>query len=212
MNEQDRNNKIKDMPGKTESDKLDEIKTRVHQELLKALDLNKAQNLPHMQLYQECADQVDILLNEQQYPLSSPEKHQLLREVMDEVFGLGPLEEFLRDPTISDILVNGHSTVYIEREGRLEHTDAVFRDSSHLMQVIHRIGTNVGRRIDESSPMLDARLDDGSRVNAIIPPLSLDGPSLSIRRFGSVPIDEERLLELEAITPEMIEFLDEEAE
>src|SRR5262245_38497863 len=163
---------------------LQEIRTRVHRRLLETLDLNEARRMPVEQLHTECSRRVDALLNDQGTPLSAPEKRQLLRDVMDEIFGLGPLEEFLRDPTISDILVNGPHKVYIERQGRLEGTDTVFRDDAHLLHVIQRIAARVGRRIDESSPMLDARLQDGSRVNAIIPPLSLDGPSLSIRRFG----------------------------
>ena len=163
-----------------------DIRTRVHRRLLETLDLNEARRLPVEQLHAECSRRVDSLLNDQGTPLSAPEKRQLLRDVMDEIFGLGPLEEFLRDPTISDILVNGPGKVYIERAGRLEPTDASFRDDAHLMHVIQRIAARVGRRIDESSPMLDARLVDGSRVNAIIPPLALDGPTLSIRRFGAM--------------------------
>ncbi|UCD49276.1 MAG: CpaF family protein, partial [Phycisphaerales bacterium] len=143
---------------------------------------------------------------EEKIPLSGPEKQQLIREVMDEVFGYGPLNEFLRDPTVSDILVNGPHKVYIERRGRLESTDATFLDNDHLMRVIRRIADNVGRRIDESTPMLDARLPDGSRVNAIVPPLALDGPAMSIRRFGTNPLDMERLIELEALREEMAMF------
>jgi pilus assembly protein CpaF len=127
---------------------------------------------------------------------------------MDEVFGFGPLEGLLRDPYVSDILVNGPSQVYIERNGLLEPTDVSFADEGHLMRVIRRIGENVGRRIDESAPMLDARLPDGSRVNAIIPPLSLDGPALSIRRFGVNPIDIHRLLKMDALTDDMAFFLE----
>ena len=126
---------------------------------------------------------------------------------MDEVFGLGPIEEFLRDPTVSDVLVNGPDKIYIERLGKLEITAAAFRDDAQLIQVIQRIAASIGRRIDESSPMLDARLADGSRVNAIIPPLALDGPAMSIRRFGAIPIDSNKLLEFGSITPEMAQFL-----
>ena len=187
---------------------LQKIKANVHQKLLEILDLNEARRMPVEQLHAECANRVDALLNEHKYPLAGPERQQLLREVMDEIFGLGPLEEFLRDPFISDILVNGPHQIYIEREGRLELTDASFMDNNHLMRVIHRIGTNVGRRIDESTPMLDARLPDGSRVNAIIPPLSLDGPILSIRRFGVNPIDIHRLLELDSLTEDIAFFIE----
>jgi pilus assembly protein CpaF len=184
-----------------------DLKSRVHKRLLETLDLNEARRLPVDKLHAECAKRVDVLLNEQGCPLSAREKSQLLREVMNEMFGLGPLEEFLQDQNITDILVNGYNQVYIERMGRLEHTQAHFRDDQHLLHVIQRIAARVGRRVDESSPMLDARLEDGSRVNAIIPPLSLGGPSLSIRRFGVNPIDVDKLLDLQSITPEMVEFL-----
>jgi pilus assembly protein CpaF len=184
------------------------IKNTLHQKLLSVLDLHQARQIPIEQLREECSSKVDALLNEQNFPLSAPEKQQLLFEVMDEVFGFGPLEEFLRDPTISDILVNGPHKIYIERDGRLELTDASFSDDKHLMRVISRIGTNVGRRVDESVPMLDARLPDGSRVNAIIPPLALGGPTLSIRRFGVNPIDIHRLIQLNSLTGEMAFFLE----
>lgn len=187
---------------------LGEIKTKIHRRLLELLDLSRAQQLSVDNLQQEVASKIDHLLGQEHYPLSGPEKNQLHTEVMDEIFGLGPLEPFLRDAMISDILVNGPKQVYIERQGRLESTQVSFRDDAHLMRVIQRIGTNVGRRVDESSPMLDARLADGSRVNAIIPPLALDGPALSIRRFGANPIDIHRLLELETLTEEMAFFLE----
>ncbi len=184
------------------------IKSRVHQRLLSLLDLKEAQRFGVEQLQKECSTKIDALLMQEKYPLTGPEKQQLQEEVLDEIFGLGPLEPLLRDPTISDILVNGYQQVYIERKGRLERTDITFQNDAHLMRVIQRIGTNVGRRIDESSPMLDARLIDGSRVNAIIPPLALDGPTLSIRRFGTNPIDIHKLLELESMTEEMSFFLE----
>jgi pilus assembly protein CpaF len=183
------------------------IKGKVHRRLLDLLNLNEARQMPVEQLHMECARRVDVLLSEEKFPLSGPDKQQLLSEVMDEVFGLGPLEEYLRDPYISDILVNGPHQIYIERDGKLELTDGSFRDEEHLIRVIQRIGTSVGRRIDESSPMLDARLADGSRVNAIIRPLSLSGPAVSIRRFGVNPIDIHRLLELNTLTKEMSFFL-----
>ncbi|HPO69702.1 MAG TPA: CpaF family protein, partial [Anaerohalosphaeraceae bacterium] len=187
---------------------LHRIKSRVHQRLLGLLDLKEAQRFPIEQLQKECTAKIDALLMQEKYPLTGPEKQQLLDEILDEIFGLGPLEPLLRDPTISDILVNGYQQVYIERRGRLERTDITFQDDAHLMRVIQRIGTNVGRRIDESSPMLDARLIDGSRVNAIIPPLALYGPALSIRRFGTNPIDIHTLLELGTLTEEMSFFLE----
>ena len=164
--------------------------------------------MPIEQLHRECSRRVDALLNEQRCPLSAPERRQVLREVMDEVFGLGPVDEFLREPGISDILINRADLIYVEREGKLERTKATFRDENHLLQVIQRIAARVGRRIDESSPMLDARLADGSRVNAIIPPLALDGPSMSLRRFGTIPIDLAKLLALGSLTTEMATFLE----
>ncbi|TKJ37319.1 MAG: pilus assembly protein CpaF [Planctomycetes bacterium B3_Pla] len=187
---------------------LQKIKVDIHRQLLEVLDLNEAQRIPLEQLHEECSRRVDALLTARQYPLSGPEKQRLLREVMDEVFGFGPLEVFLRDPLVSDILVNGPSQIYIEKRGQLESTDVTFMDEKHLMRIIHRIGANVGRRIDESMPMLDARLPDGSRVNAIIPPLALDGPMVSIRRFGTTPIDIHRLLELDSLTEDMAYFME----
>src|SRR5690349_328458 len=175
------------------------VKRQVHGKLLETLDLAQARRMPREQLQVECSRRVDLLLGEQKCPLSAPEKQKLLREVMDEIFGLGPVEELLRDPMVTDILVNGPHLIYIERGGRLEETTLRFRDDEHLIQVIQRIAARVGRRIDESSPMLDARLADGSRVNAIIPPLSLDGASMSIRRFGAKPFDVSRLVQVGAI-------------
>jgi pilus assembly protein CpaF len=193
--------------GHSENVALQKIKAEIHRKLLEVLDLNEARQIPVEQLHQECSNRVDALLSARQYPLSGPDKQRLLREVMDEVFGFGPLEILLRDPLVSDILVNGPYQVYIEKRGQLEKTDVTFMDEKHLMRIINRIGTNVGRRIDESTPMLDARLPDGSRVNAIIPPLSLDGPMVSIRRFGTSPIDIHRLLELETLTEDMAFFM-----
>ena len=194
--------------GPTGSTGVQEIKARVHRRLIETIDLVEARRMPVEQLQAECSRRVDILLNEQRTPLSAPEKAQLLREVLDEIFGLGPIEEFLRDPKVSDVLVNGPKRVYIERFGKLELTDVTFRDDEHLIQVIQRIAARIGRRIDESSPMLDARLADGSRVNAIIPPLALDGPAMSIRRFGTIPIDVDSLLKLGSLTQEMVLFLE----
>lgn len=185
-----------------------ELKAKIHRKLLQVMNLTEARQIPIQQLHTECAERVDELLREERIPLSGPEKQQLIREVMDEVFGYGPLDEFLRDPTVSDILVNGPHKVYIERRGRLEATNATFLDNNHLMRVIRRIADHVGRRVDESTPMLDARLPDGSRVNAIVPPLALDGPSVSIRRFGTNPLDMQRLLELETLRDEMAIFVE----
>jgi pilus assembly protein CpaF len=184
-----------------------QLKAKVHKRLLESMNLAEARHMSPQRLQAECARRASALLGEQRCPLTAPEKKQLLREVIDEIFGLGPLEEFLRDPTVTDILVNGHDQVYVEKFGRMELTEIEFRDTEHLMLVIHRIASNVGRRIDESSPMLDARLDDGSRVNAIIPPLALDGPMMSVRRFGATPIDMSRLIQFTTLTDEMGAFL-----
>ncbi len=193
--------------GHSENVALQKIKVDIHRKLLEVLDLNEARQIPIEQLHQECSNRVDALLNARQYPMSGPDKQRLLREVMDEVFGFGPLEILLRDPDVSDILVNGPHQIYIEKYGLLEKTDVTFMDDKHLMRIINRIGTNVGRRIDESTPMLDARLPDGSRVNAIIPPLALDGPMVSIRRFGTSPIDIHRLLGFDTLTEDMAFFM-----
>jgi len=184
------------------------LKSRVHRQLLDTMDMNEARRLRMDELHKECSRRADLLLRDQRVPITGPEKQQLIREVMDEIFGLGPLEDLLRETDISDILVNGPSQVLIERHGQLEKTDLAFRDTEHLMQVIHRIAADVGRRIDESSPMLDARLADGSRVNAIIPPLALDGPMMSIRRFGTVQIDLDSMIGLGTMTEEIGRFLD----
>jgi pilus assembly protein CpaF len=191
-----------------EGDAAMQIKARVHRKLLKVMDLNEARRIPLDQLHAQCAERVNALLLEEKVPLSGPEKQQIVRDVMDEVFGYGPLDEFLRDPFVSDILVNGPHKIYLERQGRLELTNASFLDSDHLMRVIRRIADNVGRRVDESNPMLDARLPDGSRVNAIIPPLALDGPALSIRRFGTNPLDMHRLIEIDALRDDMATFVE----
>src|SRR5215470_13766424 len=150
---------------------------------------------------------VNEIISDQRVPLNYSEQEKIQADLLDEVFGLGPLEPLLRDSKISDILVNGKDRVFIERGGRLQRTEASFRDDRHLMQVIDRIVSRVGRRVDEASPMVDARLPDGSRVNAIIPPLALDGPALSIRRFGTGPIAATQLVELKSISAEMLELL-----
>ena len=170
--------------------------------------MTEARRIPAEELHDYCASRVNQLLKEEDFPLSGPEKQQLVQEVMDEMFGYGPLDELLRDPAISDILVNGASKVYVERRGQLELTDISFVDDDHVLRVIRRIADQVGRRIDESSPMLDARLPDGSRVNAIIGPLALDGPSVSIRRFGTNPLDIQKLIDIEALAPEMASFIE----
>lgn len=183
------------------------LKTTIHRQLLDTMDMTEARRLPVEQLQAECERRAEALIRQQRVPLTGDEKQRVLREVMDEIFGLGPIQHLLRDPLVSDILVNGPNKVYIEKRGRLEPVNIQFRDNQHLIQVIQRIAANVGRRIDESSPMLDARLHDGSRVNAIIPPLAIDGPSMSIRRFGTIKIDEKELINFGAMTGEMFEFL-----
>src|SRR6185437_16494289 len=182
-----------------------EIKTAVHQELIKRMDLEKLafiQENPSAQ--RQLLGLILQLITEHGVPLSALERDRLAKEVMDEVFGLGPLEPLLQDPTVNDILVNTCDTVYVERRGILEKTNIVFKDDTHLMHIIDKIVSAVGRRIDESSPMVDARLKDGSRVNIIIPPLAVDGLILSIRRFGSTPLIADDLLRNRALTPQML--------
>src|ERR1700730_9443046 len=171
------------------------------------MDLEKLSRINSNQARQAVASMIGEIITTQRVPLSLSEQEKVESDLLDEVFGLGPLEPLLRDLEISDILVNGKDRVFIEKKGILTRIDAVFRDDRHLMQIIDRIVSRVGRRVDESSPMVDARLPDGSRVNAIIPPLSLDGPALSIRRFGTGPLVANQLVELKSISPEMMELL-----
>tara|TARA_Y100001933_G_scaffold137179_1_gene136256 strand:- start:129 stop:1505 length:1377 start_codon:yes stop_codon:yes gene_type:complete len=184
-----------------------DLRSRVHMRLLGSIDLNQARQMPQEQLRKECAQKVEALLAAEGTPLSTQEKERLITQVMDDIFGLGPLEDLLRDPDISDILINGPKQIYVEKKGRLIVSDVTFRDNDHLLTVIQRIASAMGRRVDESTPMLDARLQDGSRVNAIISPLALDGHSVSIRRFGKIPFTLEKLMEVGAMTPEMMKFL-----
>ena len=185
-----------------------EIKSAVHLGLIKRLDLDKiAQMHGNPASQQQLVTVIQTLIGEQNTPLSSAERDRLTQEVLDEVFGLGPLEALLQDPTVNDILVNTFNAVYVERRGVLEKTSVLFNDNRHLMQVIDKIVSAVGRRVDESSPMVDARLKDGSRVNVIIPPLAVDGPILSIRKFGSKPLVAEDLLRNKALTEPMLEIL-----
>ncbi len=165
-----------------------ELKGRIHRRLIERIDIGKLDLLLSGELAKEIGYIIESLIAEEAVPLNQQEKERLIVEVQHETFGLGPIEPLLADPDISDILVNNSSKVYIERFGKLSPTDVVFRDNNHLMQIIERIVSKVGRRIDESSPYVDARLPDGSRVNAIIPPLAIDGPVLSIRRFGVEPL------------------------
>jgi pilus assembly protein CpaF len=183
-----------------------ELKSRIHDRLLDLLDFSLLDSLDRQALRQEILKLVEQILAGETVPLNSRERERLVKEVQDEVLGLGPLEPFLQDPTISDVLVNTHKQIYIERRGKLELTEARFKDDGHLRKIIDRIVSNVGRRIDESSPMVDARLPDGSRVNAIIPPLAVDGPILSIRRFAVDPLKLEDLVTLKTLTPEIGAF------
>jgi pilus assembly protein CpaF len=186
-----------------------DLKTRIHDRLLNLVDLSILDSLDENLLRQEIRRLVDRILSENHYnvPLNLNEREKLFREIQDEVLGLGPLEPFMQDPTVSDILVNTHKQVYVERFGKLEITEAGFKDEIHLRRIIDKIVSAVGRRVDESCPMVDARLADGSRVNAVIPPLALDGSILSIRRFSADPLELEDLLTLKTLTPELGELL-----
>jgi pilus assembly protein CpaF len=182
---------------------FEELKRIIHAKLVDKLDLSRVSDLAGETLRREIRLVVERLCDTENPLLNRMERERLIDEVLDETFGFGPLEVLLKDPTVSDILVNGPHKIYVERRGRLEKTDVKFRDNDHLLQIIDRIVSKVGRRVDETSPMVDARLPDGSRVNAIIPPLALDGPSMSVRRFGANPLRLEDLLNYKAFTPEM---------
>jgi pilus assembly protein CpaF len=184
-----------------------ELKTRVHQKLLNVLNMDALKAVSRERLRGEVQGVVERIVSEDRLPITMPERDRLVEEVLDEVFGLGPLEPLLKDPTISDILVNTYKQVYIERFGKLSETGVRFQSDRHLMHVIEKIVSMVGRRIDESMPLVDARLADGSRVNAIIPPLAVDGPSLSIRRFGRKVLSNEEMLRNQTLTPHILEFL-----
>jgi len=184
-----------------------ELKTSLHRELLNKVDLEKLTSLQDIRARMQVQGVIYELIAAANVPLSATERERICREVLHEVFGLGPLEPLLQDPSISDILVNTHRQVYIERAGMLELTNVVFKDAAHLRHIIDKIVSNVGRRVDESSPMCDARLDDGSRVNVVIPPLAVDGPILSIRRFGRTPVGVDQLLSTRTLTSPMLELL-----
>jgi pilus assembly protein CpaF len=185
-----------------------DVKSRLHRVLINRMDLSILSTLTPEQVHAEVSRLAESVLNQEAMPLSSSDRERLVSEVQHELFGLGPLEPLLADPTISDILVNSYGTIYVEKRGKLELTNVTFKDDEHLMRVIERIVSSVGRRIDESSPMVDARLQDGSRVNAIIPPLSIDGPVLSIRRFGAEPLRMSALIENKALTREIAEMIE----
>jgi pilus assembly protein CpaF len=194
---------------KSRKSEYQDLKARVHEELLNRLNLERLVRVNRAEAEPEIRGLIGELIEAEgrRIVLSLAEREELTRDVLNELFGLGPLEALLRDPDISDILVNRFDRVYIERNGKLEETDIAFKDDAHLLQIIERIVNSVGRRIDESSPMVDARLRDGSRVNAIIPPLALDGPSLSIRRFRTSRLGAQDLVERETLTQPMLDFL-----
>ena len=184
-----------------------QIKSELHRRILDKLNLERLDRIPGRMAREEVLALIRSSISTHGVPLSSAERERLAREILDEIFGLGPLERLLEDTSISDILVNRFDRIYIERLGKLERTHLSFRDDQHLIQIIDRIVSRVGRRVDESSPMVDARLPDGSRINAIIPPLAVDGPCLSIRRFGRDTLTEKDLIENKTLTPGMAELL-----
>src|SRR4249920_3447950 len=184
---------------------LQDLRLRIHRRLIDTLDLSKLSNLEMERVRVEIRRILEDMVAAEAIPLSRADRDRLVMEVQHEVFGLGPLETLMKDPEISDILVNSYDQIFVERFGKLEKTDVRFRDNAHLMQIIERIVTRVGRRVDESSPMVDARLADGSRVNAIIPPLALDGPVLSIRRFGAERLTINDLVQFNSVPAEIAE-------
>ncbi|CAB3792356.1 hypothetical protein LMG28688_03492 [Paraburkholderia caffeinitolerans] len=193
---------------RVKSDAYKKLKYEMHQAVLERVELERLSRMPQEQIRLEIGSLIGRVLEEQKAPANDLERKQLAIDVYDEMFGFGPLEVLLRDPGVSDILVNTAHQTYVERKGRLELTDVTFYDDAHLMKVIEKIVSRVGRRIDESSPMVDARLPDGSRVNAIIPPLAVDGPLVSIRRFAVKPLQISDLVNLHTLTPPMAEVLD----
>ncbi len=198
-------------PRSTEQSKQEEfevIKRRIHKRLVDKLDLSRVSDLKGESFRREIRAVVEHLCDSENTFLNRSERDKIVDEVLDETLGLGPLEFLLKDPSISDILINGPKNIFVERSGQLVKTDVEFRDNAHLMQIIDRIVSKVGRRVDETCPMVDARLEDGSRVNAIIPPLALDGACVSIRRFGSNPLKLEGLLNYKSFTPEMVMLLE----
>ncbi|MCG8587506.1 MAG: CpaF family protein [Pirellulales bacterium] len=183
------------------------LKTQIHRELIESLDLSRLGKMDEPRLRNHIRTLAERMTRDHKRMLSAVDEERLLDELIAESFGLGPLEPYMQDPDVTDILVNGPSEVYVERFGQLQATNTVFADDDHLMQIIHRVVARVGRRIDELSPMVDARLPDGSRVNAVIPPLSLHGPVLSIRRFGKKPLEVDDILRTASIAPEMVTLL-----
>lgn len=195
-------------PEPSRQEQFDEIKRRIHGKLVDKLDLSRVGELQGDKLRREIRMVVEHLCDAEDTLLNRQERERIVDEVLDETFGLGPLELILKDPGVSDILINGPKNIYVEKGGVLQKSEVEFRDGKHLLQIIDRIVSKVGRRVDETCPMVDARLEDGSRVNAIIPPLALDGAAVSIRRFGSNPLKLEDLLNYRAFTPEMVMLLE----
>lgn len=185
-----------------------EWKNRIYDKLLKVMDLSLIDNLEPNEARNQIREICQQLIQQESIPCNQATRHQIIKRIEDEIMGLGPLEPLLADPSISDILINGPQSVFVERGGKLEQTDIKFNNDHHLLNIIDRIVSSVGRRIDESSPMVDARLKDGSRVNAIIPPLALDGPSMSIRRFAIERLDMDKLIELGSMPKELAEVLE----
>src|SRR5947208_1241242 len=206
-NQMSRTPKFSGSPLSQNQERYVSLKTRVHQKLLSVLNMDAVKAESRQELRREVQSVLEKILREDHLPISMTERNGLAEEILDEVFGLGPLEPLLKDPTISDILVNTHKHVYIERHGKLIETAIRFQNDRHLLHIIEKIVSSVGRRIDESVPLVDARLADGSRVNAIIPPLAVDGPSLSIRRFGRKVLTNEELLKNQTLTPSIMKFL-----
>jgi len=195
-------------PGEGKEASFEELKQRIHAKLVDKLDLSRAGDIQSEVFRREIRLVIERLCDTEDTLLNRSERDRLVEEVLDETFGLGPLEALLKDPTISDILINGPKNVYVERRGKMEKTNVTFRNNEHLLQIIDRIVSRVGRRVDETCPMVDARMADGSRFNAIIPPLALDGACVSIRRFGANPLKLEDLLNYKAFTPEMVMLLE----
>lgn len=189
------------------ADRYFELKSEIHKKLIGVLNMDRVSTLPKDRVRAEIGRVVERLLEDERVPMTTAEQNKIVEEVLDEVLGLGPLEPLLKEPTISDILVNGYNKVYIERFGKLALTNVRFKDNQHLLHIIEKIVSQVGRRIDEAQPIVDARLPDGSRVNAIIPPLALDGPALSIRRFGRHVITSDEMIANKTLMPTMLRFL-----
>ena len=189
------------------ADRYFELKSQIHRKLLGVLNLERASSIPKDRMRAEIGRVVERLLDEERVPMTTAEQTKIVEEVLDETLGLGPLETLLKEPSISDILVNRYNKVFIERGGKLSETTVRFKDDAHLLHIIEKIVSQVGRRIDEAQPIVDARLQDGSRVNAIIPPLALDGPCLSIRRFGRHVITQDEMIQFKTLTSSMLRFL-----